>query len=132
MQRGGASRRPSSLATLRTAMVLRNGDKVLAVHRRSFETDETRLLVGTVLDYESAVAKVRGFAWAWNRDAGGYLRKPDERTQLLALATDSLDVYQLPDEIDPAAVEVGTRGEQRILLSFSGRVLLDLTERPRG
>lgn len=108
-------------------MLLNCGDKVLAVHRRLFEGDQSRYYLGEIVAYENGIAKVEGYSWTMEKMHCRIMRKSGLSTKLLALASGTLIVYQLPDGVDPATVEFSTQGSQ-ILLVHGEDTILDLTE----
>jgi hypothetical protein len=78
-------------------VLLKEGDKLLVAHRRLFAKDAARFFIGRVVAYEAGIVKVCGHSFARDMITGSMLEKSDERTKLLALASGTLLVYQLPD-----------------------------------
>ena len=109
-------------------MLLSNGTKVLVCHRRLFPDDHTRLFFGEVEAYADGVAKVSGFTWARGTNTG-YQRKRDRRTKLIALASGSLIVYELPTWIQLDAVEIVQEDQDSVIAVDGGDFRMDLSER---
>ena len=110
-------------------MLIGADTKVLVVHRRLFEKDQSRYFVGAVEGYEQGVAKIRGRTWS--RDSYGVIiGKDDVRTKILALSSGTLIVYQLPIDTDLDAIQIRAEGESRVVLSDGKKLEMDLTETP--
>ncbi len=110
-------------------MLMAADTKVLVVHRRLFEKDQSRYFVGRIEGYENGVAKITGRTWA--RDQYGVLVKKDDlRTKLLALSSGTLIVYQLPFETEIEAIEIESDADGHVVLSDGKTVKMDLTETP--
>lgn len=50
--------------------------------------------------YEAGIARVSGQTWVRDGVRGDYLRKGDERTKIVAIASGTVLVYQLPESVD--------------------------------
>gem|GEM_PF-297902 len=81
-------------------MILKPNDKVLVAHRRLFEGDQTRYFAGYVDAYEAGIARVTGRTWIHDGLHGSWLRKEDETTKIVAIASGTVIVYQLPEGVD--------------------------------
>ena len=110
-------------------MLLEPGNKLMVAHRRLFEKDAPRFFVGEVLAYQDGIVKLRGYSFVRDISSGRLLRKDDPRTKLVALASGSCIVYQLPDPVDVASVEIEW-SHRDLLLKADGGVIMDLAELP--
>lgn len=110
-------------------MILKPGDKVLAVHRRLFEMDIPRFFVGVVDEYEAGVAVVTGHSWTRDPFEGNVLAKPDPRTKVLALASGALMVYRLPENTDLGTTRFENAGDGNIWLTDGKSLRMNLRER---
>lgn len=110
-------------------MILHEGNKVLVVHRRLFETDRPRFFVGTVDGYEAGVAKVSGFSWVKDQFVGKFVEKENERCKIVSLSSGTLIVYQLPNELNLATLTLDTDEHGRVWLTDRSSFKMDLTER---
>ena len=109
-------------------MLLAADTKVLVVHRRLFEKDQSRYFVGRVEGYDAGIAKIRGRTWT--RDQyGRIVKKTDERTKILSLSSGTLIVYQLPSDTDLDALQIQI-SDERVLLSDGKSFEMDLSEIP--
>lgn len=110
-------------------MLLGADTKVLVVHRRLFENDQSRFFVGKVEGYEDGVAKIRGRTWS--RDQyGAIVMKNDERTKIVSLSSGTLIVYQLPFEVELEALTIKPGSDQSVVLSDGNGFSMNLTETP--
>lgn len=112
-------------------MLIAADTKVLVVHRRLFEKDQSRYFIGRVDGYENGVAKISGRTWS--RDQyGRLLRKDDERTKILSLSSGTLLVYQLPFDCDLDAISIDADEAGRVAISDGAKFNMDLTETPHA
>ena len=109
-------------------MVLKPGDKVMVVHRRLFETDQSRYFVGAVEEYDGGVAKVTGFTCV--RTDGGFVKKDERRTKIIPIASGALMTYQLPSTVDLDVVAFQDAPQQKVVLTDGRGFEFDMTERP--
>jgi len=107
--------------------MLKSGEKVLVAHRRLFERDEPRYLVGNVDASEGTVIKVTGYSFVRDMSGGGVLRKDDPRTKIISVASGSVLVYQLPDQTDVASVRFILQ-DGELSLTDGGRLHMNMTE----
>jgi hypothetical protein len=80
-------------------MVLTEGSKVLACHRRLFDSDQPRYFVGEVVAATESVIKINGFSFVRDLGTGKYLRKEDLRTKIISLVAGSHILYELPGNV---------------------------------
>lgn len=108
-------------------MILEPGMKVLIAHRRLFDGDQPRIFVGTVEGYAEGLARVTGYTWTRDGLRGGYQRKQDLRTKIVALASGTVIVYQLDSGVDLEHLSIGPEGAD--IVAQDGRGFrMDLTE----
>ena len=109
-------------------VILEAGDKVLVCHRRLFHDDPPRFFVGAVVDYEDGIAKATGYSWT--RDPGqSFVRKPDERTKLVAIGSGTLIVYQIPTTVDLSALRLDQSSGLTVILRDGQGFEMDISER---
>jgi hypothetical protein len=96
----------------RVIMLLQEGDIILVAHRRLFAKDAARFFLGRVVAYEAGMVKARGHSYVRDMITGNMLEKTEERTKLLALASGTLIVYQLPDSVALDAIRFVSNGRQ--------------------
>lgn len=108
-------------------MLLEAGDKLLVVHRRLFEKDEPRFFVGTVEAYEQGMARVLGYSFLRDKLGGSVARKEDLRTKIFSLASGTLLVYQLPEDVTMDSLQFKNE-ESMIVLTDGQRFSMNLSE----
>ena len=81
-------------------MILNKGEKIHVVHRRHFEKDVHRHFVGVVEEYEAGVARATGHVFTVDHATYAYVRRPEQRTRLIAVASGDLLVNILPPSVD--------------------------------
>lgn len=111
-----------------SSIFLEPGYKVLIAHRRLFEADKPRLFVGTVeiFDSTSGLLKVTGFSF-YPKKGTNWERKKELRTKIVALASGTLIVYQLPHETDLTKVEI-VNEKAGLVLTDEHHLRMDLSE----
>lgn len=107
-------------------MILNNGSKVLVSHRRVFEGDQPRFFVGEVEGYENGIVKVGGYTFGRTR-VGQYARKSDRRSKIFSIASGTILVYELSDEVEIDNVTIVCEGLQTWLTDGQRR-LMDLSD----
>jgi len=109
-------------------MLLAADTKVLVVHRRLFENDQSRYFVGRVEGYEAGIAKIRGRTWTRDK-YGQMVKKDDDRIKIVSLSSGTLIVYQLPSGTDMEALQIEIE-EQKVVLKDGQKFEMDLSEVP--
>jgi hypothetical protein len=107
--------------------MLKSGDKIFAAHRRLFEKDEARFFIGEVDGAEAGVIKATGHSYVRDPMAGSVIEKADKRTKILALASGTLLVYQLPDNLSLDALKFVSI-ERHLFLTDGGQFKMNLSE----
>ncbi|MDJ0787393.1 MAG: hypothetical protein QNK05_11340 [Myxococcota bacterium] len=109
-------------------MLLSEGSKLLICHRRLFVEDQLRFFFGVVEAYAEGVAKVSGYTWT--RDpTHGFQSKSDRRTKLVSVASGSLIVYELSQDVDVAQVRIEQTGGHTVIATDGAGFQMDLSER---
>lgn len=108
-------------------MILDEGDKVLIAYRRLFERDEPRYFLGRVDAYEAGVLKTTGRTYARDKATGRMIAKADVRTKVVSIASGTLIVYQLPDDLELARVTFHSL-EGHVTASDGAGFSMNLTE----
>lgn len=108
--------------------VLKEGDKIFVSHRRLFDGDEVRHFAGVVDNYESGVLRATGWTYLQDPATGMIFRKEDVRTKLYSLASGTIMIYGLGDEVDMEALKF--EGRDGLLLLTDGKTLrMNMSER---
>ena len=85
---------------MKTAL-LNPGEKIHVIHRRRFEKDVRRHFVGQVEAYEQGIARASGYVFVID-DLSKHLfvKRPDQRTKLVPVASGDLIVNVIPEDVD--------------------------------
>jgi hypothetical protein len=108
-------------------MILQPEAKILVAHRRFYSEDHTRYFIGEVEAYEEGIARITGNTWLRDGYQGTFHKKEDLRTKIIALASGSMIVYQLPDSVDLPSLDFHSEGT-RIFLRDDQGFEMDMTE----
>ncbi len=109
-------------------MILAAGAKLLICHRRLYAEDHSRYFFGEVEMYAEGIAKVHGFTWARDH-VSGFQRKDGRRTKLIAIASGSLMVYELPKDVDLDEIRIEQPNTHRVIATDGAGFTMDLGER---
>jgi len=110
-------------------MLVQGGAKLLLAHRRLFPEDQPRFFIGTVEAYADGMARVSGYSWVREQLRGDIMRKRDQRTKLVSLASGTLLVYVLPDDVDIESLAIEHGSDQDYVLTDGKGFQMDLSER---
>ena len=80
-------------------MILKPGEKIHVIHRRYFENESRRHFVGTVECYENGLARVGGYVFGLDRVKFTFVKRPELRTRVVALASGDVLVNIIPDHV---------------------------------
>ena len=106
---------------------VREGDRLLAIDRKLFRDDNTRIFVGVVEECEEGVIRARGFAYHISPyEVAGNERHGEERVRLVSLTAGDM-LYLLPREIDIRTLQL-RRSPKALILTDSKDLMMDLTE----
>lgn len=81
-------------------MILRNGEKIHVIHRRHFEKEPQRHFAGVVEECEGSLARVTGHVYTVDPVSYSFVRRPEPRTRIIALASGDVLVNVLPPSVD--------------------------------
>lgn len=109
-------------------MILPVGAKLLICHRRLYAEDNPRYFFGEVEMYSEGIAKVNGYSWARDQ-VSGFRRKSGRRTKLIAPASGSLIVYEIPADVDIENVRIEQPDVHSVIAADGAGFKMDLAER---
>ncbi len=108
--------------------MLEQGEKLLIVHRRLFETDTPRFFVGEVQVYEAGIAKVKGYTFVRDLFSGNMKKKSDARTKIMSIVSGTFIVYQLPVTVLMDSVRFDLDQDGDLILRDDGGFSMDVAE----
>ena len=110
-------------------MILQEGNKVLVVHRRLYETDDARFFIGTVDGYEAGIAKVSGYSLVKDSFSGELIEREDQKTKIFAISSGTLIVYELPMDVKISDLRFEVKEGGKLWLTDGKNLMMDLSER---
>ncbi|MBI3414026.1 MAG: hypothetical protein HY043_01695 [Verrucomicrobia bacterium] len=81
-------------------MILSHGEKIHVIHRRHFEKEPQRHFIGIVDVCEDGLARVTGHVYTVDPVSYAFIRRPELRTRIIALASGDVLVNVLPPSVD--------------------------------
>jgi len=110
-------------------MLFSPGDCVLVSHRRLFAEDQPRYFVGRVDEWQAGIIAATGYSWLRDPVGGGFQRKEDPRTKVIAVTSGAIIVYRLPKDLALDRLRMEQVGEQGTYLTDGAGFRMDLAER---
>lgn len=108
--------------------MLKQGEKLLIVHRRLFEKDTPRFFVGEVEAYEAGLAKVKGYTFVKDLFSGNMKKKSDLRMKIMSIISGTFIVYQLPVSVLLDSVQFDLDQNGALILKDEGGFAMDVGE----
>ena len=108
--------------------MLKQGEKLLIVHRRLFEKDTPRFFVGEVEVYEAGIAKVKGYTFVKDQFSGNMKKKLGVRTKIMSIISGTFIVYQLPVTVLLDSTRFDLDQDGGLLLTDDEGFLMDVAE----
>ena len=109
-------------------MLVRVGEIVHVIIRRNFETDLRRHFIGRIADVEGTLARLEGFVFVFDSNAGQYTRRTDRRVKIIDLSDSMLIVNILPESADIEKTKYVQSGDRRLILTDGSSFSLDVNE----
>jgi len=108
-------------------MLLKLGEIVHLIHHRRFERDVRRHFIGVIEGYELGLARLNGYAFVTDdMNKHEFVRRPDRRTKIAALASGNLIVNVIPAGVEIAKIRYELR--DRRLVVTDGSWEMDIKE----
>ncbi len=108
--------------------MLKEGEKVHVVQRRSFESDVRRHFIGEVQEANDVVARVFGYVFVFDKGKNSYIRLPESRTRILSLTDAALIINLLPDAARIEKARYTTNKDMRLVVTDGETFSLDINE----
>lgn len=109
--------------------IVKQGDKLLIVHRRMFDGDESRYFVGEIDANNDVLVQVTGHTWSRDHITNCFIKKDGERTKIFSLSSGTFIVYKLKGDCHYDSMEIINGSKNDILLVDKNGTIMDLTER---
>jgi hypothetical protein len=110
--------------------MVHKGELMLIVHRKLFETDNTRYFIGEVEDYDAGLVRLQGYSWIKDPlQPSGFERKEDARSKIFSLTSGTVICYAVGHPGDPKKLAIYSDQDGNTYLAEEGRNLMDLSEK---
>ena len=110
-------------------MAIEIGDKMLIAHRRLFEGDSVDIFIGSVTAYGDGICKVLGHSWTWDPFAVKIERTKGIRTKVVAVASGTHVIYQLPHDADMESLAFVIDPDGRLQLEDATGLKMEVSDR---
>jgi len=112
--------------------MLVEGTRIHVLVRRLFAGDLRRHFVGEVLDASGGLARVSGFGFVFDEGRNRFIRCREEQERLVALDDARNLVTLLPDDLDPAVLQLWVSSGRRVTLTDGDEYSLEISELDGG
>jgi len=109
-------------------MLLKKGEKVHVIARRTFEGDLRRHFVGQVQAATDTIAKIEGYVFVFDTSSNEYIRKPSLRVRIIALVDSNNIVNIIPQSVNIEELSYQTSVDNRTVVTDGKSFSLDINE----
>ena len=109
-------------------MILEAGEKVHVLLRRRFDDEPRRHFLGRVVETSESIARVEGYAFAFDSSRNELRRSPDRSVRLVSLVDAGNVVSVLPAEADLDSADFRTVEGGRTVFTDGTTFRLDVSE----
>ena len=109
-------------------MVLQIGEKIHLIVRRRFDTDLRRHFVGEVKQVSEFLARVAGYTFVFDANAGSLVKRPGLRVRLFSLIGEGNIINVIPESANLDKVAYKMSREGRLVVTDDESFSLDVNE----
>jgi len=109
-------------------MIVQKADVLLITHRRLFAEDLPRFFIGRVDNYADGLVLISGYSWVRDSIHAEMKRKDDLRTKVVSLSSGTALIYQLPGDLDIAALRLESAERQQLFLVDGHGFSMNITD----
>lgn len=109
-------------------MLLKPGEKIHVITRRSFDGDVRRHFVGQVVAADESAVRVRGFVFVFYPGPNEYVRRPDLRERIIALADAGNIINIIPEGVNLEDLVYRASEQNRLVVTDRKSFNLDINE----
>jgi hypothetical protein len=109
-------------------MVLKEGEKVHVITRRSFDTDLRRHFVGEVQAVSEVAIRLEGYVFVLDASNNQYVKRPGRRVRVFDLADSGSIINVIPVDVDLDDLSYQTSAQNRSVLTDGKSYSLDINE----
>jgi hypothetical protein len=109
-------------------MLISEGEKIHVIARRNFDNDVRRHFVGEVRSVGAAAMRVEGYTFIFDQVNNYYIRQPDKRIRIIALADSGNIITVIPRDINLDALIYRHTQDNRVVMTDGSDYCLDINE----
>lgn len=109
-------------------MLLKAGEKIHVITRRLFESDVRRHFAGEIVAASESVARVKGYAYVFYPGPNEYVRRPELRERIIALADGSNVINIIPQNVNLEELVYRPSEQNRLVVTDNKSFHLDINE----
>jgi hypothetical protein len=108
--------------------VLKPGEKIHVITRRLFEGDIRRHFAGEVVAANESIARVKGYAYVFYPGPNEYVRRPELRERIIALADAGNVINVMPESVNLEELVYRPSEQNRLVVTDNRSFHLDINE----
>jgi hypothetical protein len=109
-------------------MLLKPGEKIHVITRRWFEGDLRRHFAGEIVAANESIARVRGYTFVFHPGPNEYVRRPESRERIIALADAGNIINFIPEDVNLEELVYRPSEENRLVVTDRRSFHLDINE----
>jgi hypothetical protein len=109
-------------------MLLNPGEKIHVITRRLFDGDIRRHFAGEIVSANESIARVRGYTYVFYPGANEYVRRPELRERIIALADAGNIINVIPQDVNLEELVYGPSKDNRLIVTDHKSFSLDINE----
>ena len=109
-------------------MLLKPGEKVHVITRRSFEGDVRRHFAGEVIASNEWSVRIKGYAFVFYPFRNEYVRRPDLQERIISLADACNVIHIVPQGVELGKLVYRPSEENRLVVTDNRSFHLDINE----
>ena len=109
-------------------MLLKPGEKIHVITRRLFEGDVRRHFAGEIVATNEAIARVKGYTYVFYPGPNEYVRRPELRERIIALADAGNVINVIPEDVNLEQLVYRPSEQNRLVVTDNRSFRLDINE----
>ena len=109
-------------------MIIKPGDKIHVMTRRSFDNDIRRHFIGKVTQASDVAVLVCGYVFVYEQVKSQYVRRPGHRYRVIAIADSGNIINVLPETVNIDKIIYTISEEKRLVVTDGISFNLDINE----
>jgi hypothetical protein len=109
-------------------MLLKPGEKIHVITRRLFEGDIRRHFAGEIVAASESSARLRGYTYVFYPGPNEYVRRPELRERIIALADAGNVINVIPQDVNLEKLVYRPSEQNRLIVTDNKSFHLDINE----